>query len=130
LNGCATITKTGNTPAIDPDAFAVADNVLTIDLAKETSLSQVGGCAKIKHSDIPDGIIIVRTDSDRFAIASSLCTHRGVELEYDHAQNRFKCPSLGASTFSMNGKNTGGPAKKSLKSYEASLRNDILTIRL
>lgn len=130
LNGCATITKTGKTPAINPASFTLTDNILTIDLERETVLSKIGGSVQVKHSDIPDGIIIARTDSNSFAIASSLCTHRGVELEYDHSQNTFKCPSLGSSTFSTNGKNISGPAKKSLRIYDASLRNGILTITL
>ena len=130
LNGCATITKIGNTPAIIPESFTLTNNILTIDLSKETILSKVGGAVKIKHSDIPDGMIIAHVEDNRFEIASLLCTHRGVEVEYDHSQNNFKCASLGGSTFAIDGNNISGPAEKPLKEYEAVLKNSVLIIKI
>lgn len=130
LNGCATITKIGNTPAINPDAFNFEDNILTIDLSKESNLSKVGEAVKIIHKGISDGLIIARVEDRRFVIASLLCTHRGVELEYDHSQASFECSSLGGSTFTFDGKNASGPADKPLKIYEATFENDVLHIRI
>lgn len=130
LGGCATITKVGDTPAINPGAFSFADGVLNIDLAKETKLAGIGGSVKIKHADITDGIIIAHVAESQYAIASLLCTHRGVEVEYDHDQNNFTCASLGSSTFKMDGGNIDGPAENPLKSYEAAFSGDLLTIKL
>jgi len=130
LNGCATITKIGNTPAINPDSYALTNNILTIDLSKEVNLSQVGEAVKIKHSDIPNGLIIAHVEENRFEVASLLCTHRGVEVEYDHEQTNFSCASLGGSTYEINGKNISGPATKPLKDSEAALKDGILTIKI
>jgi len=130
LQGCATFTKIGDTPAIASDSFTLAGHILTIDLSKENNLSQVGGAVKIKHTDLPDGLIIARVADDRFAIASLLCTHRGVEVEYDHSQTNFKCASLGGSAFALDGKNLGGPADDPLKKYEAVLKNQALIIKI
>jgi Rieske Fe-S protein len=130
LNSCATITKNGRTPAIDADSLTFSDNILTIDLSKEPNLDIVGGAVKIKHDDIPNGIIIARVDENRFAIASLLCPHRGVEVEYDHSQNQFKCASLGSSKFTQEGKYISGPAKEPLKEYEATLEDNVLTIKI
>ncbi len=130
LQGCATFTKIGDTPAIAPDSFTLAVHVLTIDLSKEKILSQVGGAVKIKHADLPDGLIIARIEDGGFAIASLLCTHRGVEVEYDHTQANFKCASLGGSAFTLDGKNTGGLADRPLKKYEAVLENEVLIIKI
>lgn len=130
LNGCATITKIGNTPAINPDSFTLADNILRIDLAREPLLSKVGGSVKVKHPDIPEGIIIANVEDNHFAIASLLCTHRGVEVEYNPSQNNFKCASLGSSTFSLKGHKVDGPAERPLKEYKAVLTNNIISIAL
>jgi len=130
LSGCATFTKVGDTPAIDPASYTLADNILTIDLSRETGLSKVGGSVKVKHADIPDGIIIAHVDTDEFEIASLLCTHRGVEVEYDHGKKNFQCASLGGSRFSMGGRRVSGPAEKPLKGYDAVLTDSRLKIRL
>jgi len=130
LNGCATFTKVGNTPYINPDSFKVKDGILTIDLTKNVNLSKIGGSVKIIHKDIPDSLIIARVEDKQFEIASLLCTHRGVELEYNHSQSNFKCASLGGSTFTLNGVKKSGPAKKPLKIYSAILENNILNIKI
>ena len=130
LNGCATITKIGNTPAINPEAFTLTDNILTIDLSKEAILSKVGGAVKVIHTDIPDSMIIAHVEDNRFEITSLLCTHRGVEVEYDHSQTNFKCASLGGSTFTIDGNNISGFAEKPLKEYEAILKNGVLIIKI
>jgi Rieske Fe-S protein len=130
LNGCASITKIGNTPAIHPESFTLADNILTIDLSNEATLSKVGGAVKVRHFDIPDGLIIAHVEENRYEIASILCTHRGVEVEYDHSQTSFECASLGGSAYTIDGDNVGGPAEKPLKNYGATLKNRILTIKI
>lgn len=130
LNGCATLTKVGDTPAIHPDAFSVTNNLLRIDLSREPVLGKVGGAVKVKHPDIPGGLIIAHVDDNGFAIASLLCTHRGVEVEYDPSEQHFECASLGSSTFSLKGHKTGGPAEKPLKAYKAVLDDRIIHIAL
>ena len=73
-------------------------------------------------------MILAHVEDNRFEIASLHCTHRGVEVEYDHLETRFKCPSLGHSTFTMDGANISGPAKRPLKKYEAVLKDALLII--
>ena len=130
LNGCATYTGISKTPAANPDSITFDGSVLTVNLASEPALRQVGGAVKVRNSDLPDELIIARVEEDRFVIASLLCTHRGVELEYDHENTRFQCPSLGSSVFALNGANVSGMARKPLRSYEAVLESNILTIRV
>jgi Rieske Fe-S protein len=130
LNSCATLTKVGATTTVNQDAVDINDNQLRIDLSKEPTLSNVGGAVKIQDKAIPEGIIIARVEKDRIEIASLRCTHRGVELEYDQNNNRFECPSLGHSKFSLDGKNLSGPAKHPLKNYRASVKDGILIINL
>lgn len=130
MTGCATFTKIGSTPSINPDSFTLTNSILTIDLSKEIILSKVGGAVKIRHSDIPDGVIIAHVDEQRYEVTSLLCTHRGVEVEYDQELTNFTCASLGGSRYGIDGKNLSGPAGEPLKEFEASLKDGILTIKI
>ncbi len=103
---------------------------MTIDLSKEAALAEAGGSVKIKHAQLSDGIIIAQVDRNRFEIASLLCTHRGVEVEYDQEKGNFTCASLGSSKYSLDGDNISGPAEKPLKNYEAELQGENLVIKL
>ncbi|MDJ0653845.1 MAG: Rieske 2Fe-2S domain-containing protein [Xanthomonadales bacterium] len=130
VNGCATYTGISNTPAANPDSITFDGSVLTVNLSSEPALRQVGGAVKVRNSDLPDELIIARVEENRFVIASLLCTHRGVELEYDRENTRFKCPSLGSSVFALDGANVSGMARKPLRTYEAVLESNSLTIRV
>ncbi|MDJ0739996.1 MAG: Rieske 2Fe-2S domain-containing protein [Gammaproteobacteria bacterium] len=130
LSGCAAYTKVSNTPAASPAAVTVDRGTLIVNLAKEPHLSEVGGAVKVLHADIPDGVIIARIAQDRYAAVSLLCTHRGVELEYEHPRGHFQCPSLGGSVFALDGANVGGLAGRPLKDYDAIVENGMLSIRL
>ena len=130
LNGCSTFTKIGHTQEIKPEALSRKGNMLLIDLSREPLLGQVGGAVKIKNADVPHGIIIARTEQNTYQVASLLCTHRGVEVDYDHKNKRFECASLGSSTFSLDGQNIKGLAKKPLQKYEASVFGSVLAIRI
>ncbi len=130
LNGCATYTGISKTPAANPDSITLDGSVLTVNLASEPALRQIGGAVKVRNTDLPDELIIARVEESRFVIASLLCTHRGVELEYDQENTRFRCPSLGSSVFALGGANVSGMARKPLRSYEAVLEGNILAIRV
>lgn len=128
FGGCAAYTGVGKTPAAVPESFSLQGGRLVIDLAKEPRLGQPGGAVKILHPNLPDGLILARVAQDRFEIASLLCTHRGVEVDYDHERGHFQCASIGSSTFALDGRRLGGPAKRPLKEYQAMLDDGRLII--
>jgi Rieske Fe-S protein len=130
FNGCSTFTKTGHTPEIKPEALSQKGNKLLIDLSKEPLLGKIGGAVKIENGHIPQGIIIAHTEENAYQIASLLCPHRSVEVDYDHNNKRFECASLGSSTFTLDGRNIKGPAKKPLQKYEASVQGNVLAIMI
>lgn len=130
MSGCATYTGVSKTPAANANSIARDGAILTVNLASEPALREIGGAVKVLHTDIPDGLIIARVEENRYEIASLLCTHRGVELEYDHERTRFQCPSLGSSVFTLDGGRVSGPARRPLMAYEAVLEGDVLIVRL
>jgi len=121
LSGCATITGKGNTPEIQPGAYLVEDGKVRITLNQVKELANIGGSAKISDAKLPEPIIIARTGGNQFAAVSIKCPHRGVEVEYDAAQQQFRCASIGHSLFDIKGTFIKGPAKKSLTRYSARL---------
>ncbi len=119
--GCATFSKVGKTPAIASDAYAIEAKTLKVTLGKATPLASVGGSGKIIDSRLPTPIIIARTGESEYAAVSLLCPHRGVEVEYRHADKQFRCASLGHSKFGTDGALKKGLTKKSLSRYTAVL---------
>lgn len=130
LNGCSSFTKIGHTLDARPEALDRKGNELLIDLSKEPVLSRVGGAVKIKNEHLPKGIIIAHTEENTYQIVSLTCPHRDVEVEYDPKKQRFECASIGSSTFTLNGQNTGGPARKPLQNYSARIQGNILIIKI
>lgn len=119
--GCATFTKVGNTPAIAAEAYAVEGKTLKVSLDKTPALVGVGGSVKIIDARLPTPLIIGRIGETEYAVVSLLCPHRGVEVEYKHADKQFRCASLGHSKFGTDGKLKKGLTKKSLSRYTATL---------
>ena len=119
--GCATFSKVGKTPAIAADAYAVDAKTVRIALEKVPELDKVGGSVKIIDARLPTPIILARTGEADYAAVSLLCPHRGVEVEYQHEQQHFRCASLGHSKFGADGKLKKGLTRNSLSRYTAAL---------
>lgn len=116
--GCSTFTKKGKTPLIPAEAYTVEDGALIVMLDKVAELDSAGGSVKVIDNRLPSPIVIARTGETRYEAVSLLCPHRGAEVEYQHKGQRFRCASLGHSSFSTDGTRLKGPAKHDLTRYE------------
>ena len=119
--GCATFTKKGQTPLIDAVAYVIEGNTVSVETAKVPPLAAVGGSVKVIDARLPTPIIIARKGETEYAVVSLLCPHRGVEVEHQHEQQRFRCASSGHSKFGTDGALQQGLADKGLTRYEAKL---------
>lgn len=119
--GCSTFSKKGNTPEIDAAAYSVEGRTVSVTLEGVPGLSAVGGSVKILDARLPTPLMIARTGAKTYAAVSLLCPHRGVEVEYRHADKQFRCSSLGHSKFRQDGSLIKGFAKTGLVRYEAKL---------
>ncbi len=99
-------------------------NELVIDLTqgKYSTLASAGG------SVVESGIIIINT-GDGYIALSSLCTHQGCQVSYNHGNGNLPCPCHG-SVFSTSGSVLNGPASSPLAKYNVTQEGDILTIPL
>lgn len=111
---------------LDPDAGNgdPSGNTLTIDLGNPnySSLGATGA------STVIDNVIVINTGNGFIAL-SSVCTHQGCQVSYDHGNENLPCPCHG-SIFSVTGSVLNGPASSPLKKYDVSQEGDILTIDL
>lgn len=109
---------------IDPDDENgdPSDETLTIDLNNDdySSLGSDGGWVVV------DNTIVINT-GDGFIALSSVCTHEGCRVSYDHSETNLPCPCHG-SVFSTAGSVLQGPASSPLKKYNVTVDGDILTI--
>jgi cytochrome b6-f complex iron-sulfur subunit len=108
----------------DPDNGNGDPNTLIIDLNDNnySSLGSAGG------SVVVDQIIVINT-GDGFIALSSVCTHQGCQVAYNHSNGNLPCPCHG-SIFSTSGSVLNGPASSPLEKYQISQEGDILTIDL
>ena len=104
-----------------PNVPANADISLDLSLPANAALNTPGGYI------YTGGIIVAKTIAGNYIAVSQECTHQGVSVQYQAANQRFYCPSHGA-TFSETGAVTGGPAPTPLKQYNTSLTNNTLRV--
>ncbi|MCW3093717.1 MAG: Rieske (2Fe-2S) iron-sulfur domain protein [Ferruginibacter sp.] len=116
LGGCSKAASgyTGSAPSN-------VDISLDLSLPVNASLNTSGGYL------YTGGIIVAKTTAGTFIAVSQACTHEGVSVQYQGPNQRFYCPSHGA-TFSNTGAVTAGPASVALKQYNTSLNGNLLRI--
>jgi Rieske Fe-S protein len=98
-----------------PVAFA---EKLALPLNKVAALKKVGGSATVTLSG--KEILIIRDTDKTVRGLSAKCTHRDCPMSYNKKTRKIDCSCHGSS-FDLNGKVLGGPAKKDLKRYAARL---------
>lgn len=81
-------------------------------------LEDVGAFAVVKTAN--DRVIIARTDETTLVACSSVCTHKGCDVDYEAASKQMVCPCHGAR-YDLDGKVVQGPAKRNLKPYNARI---------
>lgn len=85
---------------------------LTVKLSDFSSLSQVGGIARVDSSGAPTAV--VRTGTTSFAAFSMVCPHQGATIAITNGS--FTCPNHGAR-FNSAGAWIGGQSTGDLRSY-------------
>lgn len=109
----------------DNDPDPQNGNNIVIDLAdQDYSLLNTAGNAIIINN-----IIIANTGDDQFVALSSICTHAGCRISYNHSNGNFPCPCHG-SVFAADGSVITGPASTAVRSYTITRDGSVLTIEL
>jgi cytochrome b6-f complex iron-sulfur subunit len=95
---------------------------LDLDSAQYSLLNNDGHAVTISNN-----IIVVNLGDMEFVALSSVCTHEGCIISYNHAAGNFPCPCHG-SVFSSTGSVLQGPATVAVRRYPVSREGNILTI--
>jgi len=100
---------------------------LCIDLgnAANKDLLAVGGAMLVDSAH--DTIMVIRTSDTAVLALSAICTHAGCSMDYVASSHRLNCPCHG-SQFNEQGQAVVGPARSPLKSYVATLANNVITV--
>ena len=94
--------------------------------AAGSPLADVGGAALVESTA---GVFLIsRTGASAFSAIDAVCTHEGCTIT-GLAGDTYVCPCHG-SRYSLNGQVTGGPARASLRRYNATFTDGVVTIVL
>jgi Rieske Fe-S protein len=98
-----------------------------IDLtdAKNAELTQANGAMIIDIAG--DTVAVIRKSDTEVIAVSDICTHAGCEMDYNAGTQQMDCNCHG-SVFTLTGSVVNGPARLPLKTYQATLANNMITI--
>lgn len=99
----------------DKDTAAQTDEIV-LKLDEKSSLNKIGGFDTLETK--AGKVVVVRVAEMSFDAYSAVCPHKGGPIKYDEKTQQLFCPWHN-SRFDMQGKVVSGPAKQSLKSYQA-----------
>ena len=102
---------------------------LCIDLADaaNAALTKPDGALLIDSAN--DTIMVIRVSDATVIALSAICTHAGCSMDFVPADHLINCPCHG-SQFDEDGAVLRGPARRPLKTYVATLANNVITITL
>lgn len=118
------------TPEAPGEAVRIDGREVRIDLRLAPGLGADGGSARVVDTGRKLNLIVVRTGKRSYAALDRKCTHGGGPVAYKPKQHTVQCTCWGRSEFALDGRVTGGPAKKPLRTHEVTLSGETLVIHL
>ncbi|MBE7499970.1 MAG: Rieske (2Fe-2S) protein [Verrucomicrobiales bacterium] len=119
-----------STPDLAPESLTFTGQTVTVDLARNPCLADVGDAAFLVRPDPPLELIVVHAAPNRYVALSRACTHGGQVLSYARRRGVLICNNFNHSIFDLDGKVVKGPAASPLASYPAALKGGQLEISL
>ena len=94
--------------------------------AAGSALTSVDGAVLVES--VAGVFLIARTSANTFTAIDATCTHEGCTINGADGAT-YVCPCHG-SRYNRNGQVQAGPARASLRQYNTSFANDVVTIAL
>ena len=113
----------GSVPALPSLTATVVNGAATITVAG-SPLANAGSAALVTSG--LGTLLVVRTDATSVSALTATCTHQACTITGFENQT-FQCPCHG-SRFDANGGVVRGPATQSLRRYNATLANGVISI--
>lgn len=114
-----------NTPPAANTGITATATAVTVDLNVATTLASAGGWTLVTASRV----LIVNMGNNTFNALTSVCTHSQCDRNWTFANNVFTCTCHG-SRFDRNGGVVNGPATQALRTYPATVNNNVLSVNL
>ncbi|MBW1902110.1 MAG: Rieske 2Fe-2S domain-containing protein [Deltaproteobacteria bacterium] len=117
-------------PPSDEKCWTYRNGTVTIDLARAPELSKIGGAIRLEKKNLPERILVIRTDDGRFHAFLNKCKHMGRRLDPVPDTETIQCCSVNKTTYDFKGEVLFGPAKKSVQPYPVTVTDKTLEIKL
>jgi Rieske Fe-S protein len=105
----------------------VSGGRVRIALADHPDLARPGGAIKILPDGMKDPLLVLAVDESTYTTLSTVCTHRGCEVDVQGTQ--LKCPCHG-STYDREGRVLKGPAERPLARLATTVTAGVIEIDL
>ncbi|PZO35263.1 MAG: cytochrome B6 [Pseudanabaena frigida] len=118
IAACSSLLKPDAASA-QSDGFLVVGTVTDLDNAGQILRdTEIGSIALVRSPDNPQNLIAV----------DPTCTHQGCKTNWDNNNQSYNCPCHGAK-FDVYGNVINGPARNSLKTYDATIQGNSVLVR-
>lgn len=117
-------------PPGDPEAWTIANGVVSINLSRMPELNHPGGAVRLEGKDPAPRLLVFHGDDGQHHVVANRCTHMGRRIDPIAGSKIIQCCSVSKSTFTYGGKPVGGAAKTSLKTYPVRREGDTLVVTL
>ena len=114
----------------DEGCWTLDNGKIVVDLARAPELAERSGAIRLEKKNIPDRMLVIRGDDDRYYAFRNRCTHMKRRLDPVPGTGNVQCCSVNKSTFDYEGKKVSGPAKGGLASHALSVEDNKLVITL
>lgn len=115
---------------VSPDCWSLQNGTVMVDLSKVKELAKAGSAVRLDGKGLEHSLLVVHGDDGRFHALKNVCTHGKRQLDPVPGTSTVQCCSIGASTFSYDGKLIEGPAKGPLTVYRVEEADKTLKIAL
>lgn len=115
---------------LQPPTYQLDANSLTIDLRQARELDRVGGAMKLVDAGRGLHLFVAQTERRVFHAWTTVCTHGGAPLVYNHRHRSALCTSVGHSEFDIEGRVVRGSAPRPVTTYKTNLKGHLLRVLL
>ena len=117
-------------PPADEGCWTFSGGTVEIDLSRAPELSKSWGAIRLEKKNLPERILVIRGDDDRYYAFRNQCRHMGRRLDPVPGTHTVQCCSVSKSTYDYEGRVLSGPPKEALDSYPVQVDKGKLTVRL
>ncbi len=114
----------------DPECWTYTNGKLVIDLDRAFELAKPGGAIRLEGKNLPERVLVVHGDDDKFYAFRNRCRHMGRRLDPVPGTSTVQCCSVGKTTYAYDGKVLYGSAKEPVNTFELHIDDGKMIITL